>query len=269
MWSVARVPLRMSAAVFDLRQWRAAWSAVSAPAAAAMQPTLGLAEISLLPNGVDRSFWQTPARVADSATVRLASVMRLSSRKRPRALLRMLATLRATVPARIRLEATIVGDGPLRSRLVSQAGALGLDGWVDFTGRLTRPQVRDVLAATDIYVAPAHLESFGIAALEARCAGLPIVGYRGTGIADFVDHGEHGLLASDDREMASALGTLAMDRALRERISERNRCEAPPATWSQVLAGCDELYERAVSLTRRDTAMDAWPADAPASLAAS
>ena len=32
------------------------------------------------------------------------------------------------------------------------------------------------LLASDVYVAPAILESFGLAALEARCVGLPVVG---------------------------------------------------------------------------------------------
>ena len=33
----------------------------------------------------------------------------------------------------------------------------------------------------DVYVAPAVLESFGLAALEARCVGLPVVGVSAAG----------------------------------------------------------------------------------------
>lgn len=250
MWNRAGTPLQLPASVFRLRQWRAAWSAVSTPAALAMRPALRDTRISVLPNGVDAGFWQVPTRPAEAAVVRIASVMRLSQRKRPAALLAMLAQVRAAVPAEVRLQAAIIGDGPLRKRLQAKAEALGVAGWVDFAGRLSRTEVRDALAATDLYVAPARLESFGIAALEARCAGLPVIGYRDTGIADFVEHDVHGLLVGSDEEMADAISGLVVDRTRRDRIGATNRGETPPATWSQVLDDCARLYDRAAALLK-------------------
>ena len=46
---------------------------------------------------------------------------------------------------------------------------------------LPRSEVKNTMARSDVFVAPAVLESFGIAALEAHAAGLPVVGRRGTG----------------------------------------------------------------------------------------
>ena len=70
-----------------------------------------------------------------------------------------------------------------------------LDDVVELVGRLTRDEIRELFSSADIFVAPANLESFGIAALEARCAGLPVVAKARTGIREFVEHGREGLLA--------------------------------------------------------------------------
>ena len=53
-------------------------------------------------------------------------------------------------------------------------------------------KIRELLQRCDVYLAPATLESFGIAALEARSAGLPVIGMAGGGISDFIEHGVEG-----------------------------------------------------------------------------
>jgi glycosyltransferase involved in cell wall biosynthesis len=84
--------------------------------------------------------------------------------------------------------------------------------WVDLPGHLPRTEVKQAMARSDVFVAPAVLESFGIAALEAHAAGLPVVGRRGTGLSDFIRDGEGGVLVGSDREMVSVLARMATDR---------------------------------------------------------
>jgi glycosyltransferase involved in cell wall biosynthesis len=54
--------------------------------------------------------------------------------------------------------------------------------WVTMTGQLSREQIRDIYSAADVYVAPAGRESFGLAVLEARSAGLAVVAMRSGGV---------------------------------------------------------------------------------------
>jgi glycosyltransferase involved in cell wall biosynthesis len=84
-----------------------------------------------------------------------------------------------------------------------------MNDWVTLTGQLTRPQIATKFAAADLYIAPATLESFGIAALEARAAGLPVLGRCCTGLSDFVVDGVNGRLVDGDRQMADAIVTMA------------------------------------------------------------
>src|SRR5674476_1594506 len=82
------------------------------------------------------------------------------------------------------------------------------------SGRLTRPEIRELYADSAVFLAPAELEAFGIAALEARAAGLAVIARRGSGIEEFVSDEIDGLIVSGDDAMADAVVRLVRDRAL-------------------------------------------------------
>ena len=66
---------------------------------------------------------------------------------------------------------------------------------VTLAGRVDRDELKEIYRGPTSSSRPRFLESFGIAALEARCAGLPVVAMRGTGITEFVADRREGLLA--------------------------------------------------------------------------
>lgn len=232
------------------RDWPVAWSAVSRVAAKPLEKVLA-DPVAVVPNGVDPTAWHVLTRPRSPERVVVVSTMRLSVRKRPRALVRTMAEVRAALPSSVALELVIIGDGPQRSRLEREIARLGIADWTTITGRLTAEQIRQVYSDADVYVAPATLESFGIAALEARCAGLPVVAQARSGIADFVVDGQDGLLADGDRAMAQALARLAGDPALRSAMHRHNRDTLPPVTWRDSLAACTALYQTALQRAGR------------------
>jgi glycosyltransferase involved in cell wall biosynthesis len=250
LWGHATPFWRGTAALAGCREWPVAWTTVSEAAAGYVRRALRPVPVAVLPNGVDPARWTLPAREPRPDRMVIASVMRLAPRKRPRQLVRMLAAVRRAVPRRIRLEAVLVGDGPLRSRVAADLRALQLD-WVTLTGALDSAQIRDIYRDADVYVAPATLESFGIAALEARAAGLPVVAQSGTGVAEFVRHGVNGLLVDGDEAMTEALIQLARAPELRAVMGAHNRSHPTPITWDRVLADCAALYEGAAALRGR------------------
>lgn len=67
----------------------------------------------------------------------------------------------------------LVGDGPLRAELVTQAQSLRIADKVTFAG--VRPDVPRMLRAMDIFILPSIFEGLGIVLLEAQAAGLPCV----------------------------------------------------------------------------------------------
>ncbi|MGZ4497266.1 MAG: glycosyltransferase family 4 protein [Nocardioides sp.] len=252
MWSYLGPLPTMARGTLGLRRWPVLWSAVSDRAAEPIRAMLGPAhEVPVLPNAVDTAAWRLPAHEEDVPT--LVSVGRLAWTKRPLALAAMLREVRDRLPADQPLRAVLVGDGPQRGRLEDYLARHALDDWVTVTGRLDRSRVRDVLASSSVYVAPAVLESFGIAALEARCAGLPVVGSSRSGIGEFITHGVDGLLGESDAAMVDALVRLLAEPGLRSSIAAHNREVVPAFGWDAALLRTGALYDRAtaISVARR------------------
>ena len=141
--------------------------------------------------------------------------MRLAPRKRPMQLLRTLRETRDLVPSATRIRGKVIGEGPERRSLERYLRRTGMDDWVELTGRLGRDEIKAVYERADVFVAPANLESFGIAALEARCAGLPVLAKANSGIREFVSDEREGLLAATDGELVSGLVRLLRSPGLR------------------------------------------------------
>jgi glycosyltransferase involved in cell wall biosynthesis len=235
-------------------RWPVHWTAVSDVAADPLRRLVGdRSPVLVLPNGIDPAEWSLVPHPRLATEVVVVAVGRLALRKRPRHLLRLLRSARRQLPDEIRLRAVIVGDGPERDGLERYARRHGMD-WVDFAGRLPREQIRHLFARADLFVAPAILESFGIAALEARCAGLPVVARAESGVASFVRDGHEGLLVSSDAAMAEAIVTLALDREKRVAIARHNRRTLPDMTWERVLARTEAAYIEAGAVVRENAA---------------
>lgn len=225
-----------------------AFTAVSNTAADPWRRALGdRMPVSVLPNGIDPLAWRSQHRGSDDATFTVVSVGRFARRKRHSALVDMLAKLRGDLPDGIRLRAVLVGDGRQFAAVAREVRRAGLEDCVDLPGALSREEIRIVHSRADVFVAPATLESFGIAALEARCAGVPVVAMRQGGAGEFITHGREGLLVDGDAEMLDAVKTLATDVGLRETMRRHNTTTVPPMAWPAVLAQHDAAYVRAES----------------------
>jgi glycosyltransferase involved in cell wall biosynthesis len=229
--------------------WPLQWSAVSEVAADGVRRAArGPVDVAVVPNGIDLGLWTPAARTSESDHLRILAVMRLATRKRPLTLLRILRNVREQVPAGIRVSATILGEGPSRPQMERYLQRHGMQSWVRLPGHLPRSEVKHTMASSDVFVAPAVLESFGIAALEAHAAGLPVVGRRGTGLSDFIRDGEGGVLVGSDREMAAVLARMATERT-HESVPRSSSLEQ--FSWPTVVERHRELYAKAGAASRR------------------
>lgn len=66
----------------------------------------------------------------------------------------------------------LIGDGPLRKSLQARARSKRIH-WLPF--EKDRDRVADIVAALDFYIAPGPVETFGLAAVEALAAGVPVL----------------------------------------------------------------------------------------------
>lgn len=91
----------------------------------------------------------------------------------------------ARVNARIRSQLIVVGDGPDAAAMRFEATRLGVADRVVFAG--ATPRVGDFLAQADLLLLPSARESFGMVALEAMAAGVPVIGTLVDGLADVAE----------------------------------------------------------------------------------
>lgn len=252
MWAHLARPYRSLFGLLGLARLPICWTAVSAIAATQVREAVGPAHhIHVVPNGIDPARWAPPEPAGErtDAAVHVVSVLRLAPRKRPLAVLRALRRTRARLPAQVEMQATLVGGGPLRVVCQVYAWAHRMP-WVMLPGTLPVEGVRAVLDQADVFVSAARLESFGIAALEARCAGVPVVGLAGTGVEDFVEHGREGFIAAGDTALAEALTRLVGSADMRAAMAGYNRRALPAASWEVTLAAAETVYEEAATLVR-------------------
>jgi N-acetyl-alpha-D-glucosaminyl L-malate synthase BshA len=175
--------------------------------------------VEVIPNFVDTERFAPPERrdrsrlealfappdgeARDPAGPILFHVSNFRPVKRTLDLVEVLARLRRHLPARL----VLVGDGPERSRTAERARELGLARSVCFLGK--RTDFADLLGHADGFVLPSESESFGVAALEALSAGVPVFGYRVGGLPEVVG-GDAGRLVEPNDLDALAAAVLAV-----------------------------------------------------------
>jgi glycosyltransferase involved in cell wall biosynthesis len=103
-----------------------------------------------------------------------------------------------------------------------------------------------LLGTATVFMSACRSEAFGLAALEARCAGVPVVALRGGGIDEIVEDGRTGVLADSTPGLAGAVVRLIEDPELRARMARRALEGVERYGWDAVVARHLDVYERAI-----------------------
>ena len=250
LWWKLAIATRVSLLPFGWGRLNARWSAVSSVAADHVRRTLPwVDDVQVVPNIVETDWWRRPPGLPDHSgrPISIVLVGRLKKRKHLDEFLDALARARRWTPEGTLVAVTIVGEGPRRSDLEQQIARLGLSDWVSLVGQLDATAVRALLHSGDLFVVSSRQESFGLAALEARSAGLPVVGYRGNGLVDYIEHDVDGLLVSGPTGMTEALVRVLTDEALRCRLKRVARETRPTISCDDALRAVSNLYQHARS----------------------
>ena len=152
--------------------------------------------------------------------------------------------------ARVRAEREVtllmVGDGPDRARAEARCRALDLAQDVVFLGKVKNPI--EPLLISDLLLLPSETESFGLVALEAMAAGVPVVSSNVGGLPEVNVQEETGYLreVGDVEGMAQDALAILDDGALRS-FKQRAKARAAEFTINRILPQYLELYHRALS----------------------
>ncbi|KAF0136718.1 MAG: group 1 glycosyl transferase [Xanthobacteraceae bacterium] len=242
------VPLMLLDALHGYSRSAIRMTAVSTVAAEAMRPLVGDKPVAVIANGIDLAWWRKGGSVAGtpSGPVEFISVTRLQKRKRARWLVKAFAEAIQGLPADA-ARLTIIGDGDEMGAIAGILRRGGLAGQIQLAGRQPREVIRDWLHRSDVFVLASRLEAFGIAALEARAAGLPVITMAQSGARDFLTAGEDALLACDDRDLADHLRQVILDASLRRRLSEAASRPLSGVDWTDIAPLYEAEYRSAIA----------------------
>lgn len=143
---------------------------------------------------------------------------------------------------------TIVGDGPLAEKLSTMASDFQIADKVDFAGKLSESELKEVFRRCDVFVLPSveRSEAFGLVQLEAMAHCKPVINTRlDSGVPYVSLDGETGITVApgDSTALADAMDILANDEALRISYGMRGRKRVQEEFMaSKMLDGIFDLY---------------------------
>jgi glycosyltransferase involved in cell wall biosynthesis len=150
---------------------------------------------------------------------------------------------RASRPPRL----VIAGGGPDAATWTGRATMPPLAGHVECRGYVPAEERESLYRGAQMLVLPSFDEGFGIPALEAMTAGVPVIVSNRGALPEVV--GDAGLLIDPDdpESLAAAILLLARDATLRANLSRRGIDRARQFTWAQMARDVRRAYEQAMS----------------------
>jgi glycogen(starch) synthase len=139
----------------------------------------------------------------------------------------------------------IAGEGSEYSRLVLLTAALGIGDQVMFLGKVSDEEREILLAGSSVFVLPSVVEPFGIAALEAMAAGVPVIISKTSGVAE-ITSGAFRVDFWDVDEFASRIAELLEYPTLRQAMGEQGRWEALREGWPERARETVSVYVEAM-----------------------
>ncbi|MDE1924561.1 MAG: glycosyltransferase [Patescibacteria group bacterium] len=149
-------------------------------------------EIHTVPLGVDLDDIYTAQAGEERSDV--IFVGRLLEHKHADLLVKAIAVVKESLPD---ITCTIVGDGPQKQSIEKLISSLGLERHVSFARAGTHRELWSLMKASTMLVLPSVREGFGLVAIEAFAAGLPVIttSHPDNAAQDLIIEGVNGFLA--------------------------------------------------------------------------
>ncbi len=152
--------------------------------------------IDVIPNFINLSEYDVlndrtvKTRYAPDSEAVLVHISNFRKVKRVEDVVRIFERVRKEIPARL----ILVGEGPEKQAIEQLVRQLGLQHEVTCAGKVADP--KEILNIADLFILPSETESFGLAALEAMAAKVPVISTNSGGLPEVNVEGKTGFLCN-------------------------------------------------------------------------
>lgn len=141
----------------------------------------------------------------------------------------------------------IVGDGSQEKKLKQWLDSQKINSKkIIFLGRKKNSEVKQLVAASDIYIQPSLMEGCSIAIIEAMACGKPVIACDIGGNPDIVEHNKTGILVKekDSQAIFKAIDYLLANPKIAKSLGENglNKVESS-LNWKAIADEVDGVYD--------------------------
>jgi N-acetyl-alpha-D-glucosaminyl L-malate synthase BshA len=160
--------------------------------------------------------------------------------KRVEDVVKIFAKIHKSVPSKL----LFVGDGPERPTAESLSRDLNIGDDIRFVGK--QEQMEEILAIGDLFLLTSEYESFGLAALEAMAAGVPVISTNAGGLPEINEHGVTGYMSNigDVDDMSAHAIRLLQNEELLSTFKANAYAQAQKFDIQNIIPKYEQLYNR-------------------------
>ena len=160
--------------------------------------------------------------------------------KRVEDVVRIFAKVHKVVPSKL----LFVGDGPERNSAEMLSRELEICDDIRFVGK--QEQMEEILAIGDLFLLTSEYESFGLAALEAMAARVPVISTNAGGLPEINENGVTGYMSNvgDIDDMSAHAIELLENDAMLAKFKANAYAQAEKFDIQNIVPKYERLYDR-------------------------
>ncbi len=207
-------------------------------------------EIDVIPNFIDLKLFQDrePCRqnFSKEGEKIITHISNFRKVKRIHDVIDVFALVNEKIPSVL----LMLGDGPEKERARKQAQDLGIADRVKFLGKTS--EIERILCISDLFLLPSETESFGLAALEAMAARVPVISSNTGGLEEVNVDGETGFTAKvgDIASMSQSALKILGDPKEHEQFRIRAFAQAERFDIEAIVPQYLAIYHKAIEKSR-------------------
>jgi N-acetyl-alpha-D-glucosaminyl L-malate synthase BshA len=165
--------------------------------------------------------------------------------KRVKDVVEIYLRIAAEIPAKLLL----IGDGPERPELEAYTRSSSFCNDIKFLGK--QEQIEDILPIADLFLLPSEYESFGLSALEAMAAEVPVISSNAGGLPEININGFSGFMSNvgDVEDMSKKAISILSDPLIHQQFKTNAFTQAKRFGIDTIVPKYEEIYERVLERT--------------------